>query len=591
MTTPLQPAASRAALNWAPIGAALAAAGVQTVIATADIADARPAFTDHQVHVIVPRHPEAAAALALAHARFSPDRVALLLTGDSGLSATWPQLVAAAVTRIPLLVLLPSPPAGPAPAQAWAAMLDELGVVMNLPDRGSSPGRTRTVIAEAADAAETCLRPLVVHLAPPGPRRRAASPRSAARYGDLGRGNDEDNDHGDDAADDGIIKDGESDYSDRRQDDKEPLSLPDAPTADPEAIAALTHLLAQARRPVFIAGRGASDAAATIEHLAEQTGALLATTAASYGLFTGNPWHIGIAGALSTPDTAEMIRGADIVVAVGCSLDAWTTRTGTLLGPGARLAQIDIRPEALGLHQVIHLGIAADAAATVEALIQALQAGPPPHSGYRTTAVRARIAAQVSWHDIGYQPLLEFDDRIDPRTLSLLLDSILPAERTLIVEEGSAMAYPLCYLRIPDARSYLLAPPNLGLASGIGAALARPGRLTVIALDLDSYLSSAADLQTAAQVDTPLLIVVYDDNTTPTRAGRAAPADADVDPIQIAAGYGCAGAVVTRPPHLSTVTAWLAEPHPPLILHAHVTHDAWWLDALVSDPAVSEARP
>ena len=71
--------------------------------------------------------------------------------------------------------------------------------------------------------------------------------------------------------------------------------------------------------------------------------------------------------------------------------------------------------------------------------------------------------------------------RIDPRTLSAALDDLLPAQRTVAVDSGNFMGYPSMYLSVPDVAGFCFTQAyqsiGLGLASAIGAALARPDRL------------------------------------------------------------------------------------------------------------------
>ena len=46
-------------------------------------------------------------------------------------------------------------------------------------------------------------------------------------------------------------------------------------------------------------------------------GALLATSANGNGLFTGNPWSLGISGGFASPAALELIAQADVVLSVG----------------------------------------------------------------------------------------------------------------------------------------------------------------------------------------------------------------------------------------------------------------------------------
>ncbi|MFD0660162.1 thiamine pyrophosphate-binding protein [Thermocatellispora tengchongensis] len=72
------------------------------------------------------------------------------------------------------------------------------------------------------------------------------------------------------------------------------------PAPPPETIARLGELLLAARRPVFIAGRGARGARAELTALADRVGALLATSAVAKGLFRGDPWDLDVSGGFAT---------------------------------------------------------------------------------------------------------------------------------------------------------------------------------------------------------------------------------------------------------------------------------------------------
>ncbi|MEV1002665.1 thiamine pyrophosphate-binding protein [Nonomuraea sp. NPDC050202] len=524
----------------AAFGAALASLGIADVFTTAgeDTAALAAALTPQRVRVVAARQEAGAVAMAGGSTLASGRRPAVLvLTASDALAVALPGILDAVTSRTPLLVF--TPPTRPDPGDRVLADLtlaDAAGALTyDLP--GSRP--VGSVVAEAARVAEEHLLPVVVRL--PDTQACGSVPDSSA---------------------------GEP------HDAEPPMDLLAAPMAAPAVVEELAQLLSRARRPVFLAGRGSVRARAELEALAEQAGALLATSAAACGLFTGNPWSLGIAGVLAPPDMAELLAAADVVMAWGCSLDAWTTRHGQM-APKARLAQIDLDPAALGLHQRIDVGVLGDCARTAHAVQQAL----PAQDGYRTQAVRHRIATRGHWHDIGYQPMLEPADRIDPRTLTLALDAVLPDQRTLTVEHGHLMGHPLSYLRSPDAGAFRLAGSRLGLASGIGAALARPDRLAVTTLGLGSALTTAADLESAARLRARLLIVVYDEDQEQHLGEGTTEQAADL--TLIAAGHGCPSIVVRRAADLSPLADWLAAPERyPLLLHAHITPCRWWADQL-----------
>ena len=151
---------------------------------------------------------------------------------------------------------------------------------------------------------------------------------------------------------------------------------------------ALAALLAGARRPVLIAGRGARHARAGLLALGDASGALLATSAVAKGLFNGSPWSLDVSGGFASPLAAELIGAADVVVGFGCALNMWTTRHGRLIGSAARVAQVDLEAAALGRHQQIDLGVVGDSATTATAVTDASRGRVNP--GYRDQATQAR---------------------------------------------------------------------------------------------------------------------------------------------------------------------------------------------------------
>ncbi|QUQ63771.1 thiamine pyrophosphate-binding protein [Kutzneria sp. CA-103260] len=364
----------------------------------------------------------------------------------------------------------------------------------------------------------------------------------------------------------------------------EPVTPPALPAVTAPDVTALTALIAGAQRPVFIAGRGARAAGREIADLAEACGALLATSAVAHGLFHDSPWSLNISGGFASPLTAELIRDADLVVGWGCALNRWTTRHGKLLGPDARLAQVDLDEEALGAHRRIDVGVVGDTAATARAVL----AGLSPQAGYRSPELRERIAAHVRWTAADFTDE-STADLIDPRTLSLELDRILPAERVVAVDSGNFMGYPSAYLSVPDEFGFCFTQAfqsiGLGLATAIGAAVAQPDRLPVAALGDGGFHMAAGELETAVRLGLPLVVIIYNDAAYGAEVHHF---DGDhgtvtfppTDIAAIARGFGCAGLTVRTVDDLKPVQDWLDGPRDTsLVIDAKITNDggSWWL--------------
>src|ERR1700731_5099436 len=153
-----------------------------------------------------------------------------------------------------------------------------------------------------------------------------------------------------------------------------PLELPPARGRlhpDPRAVERLADALAHAQRPLILGGRGAviSDAEPALVALADRVGALLATSVCGHGLFSKNPWSVGISGGFSSPVADELIAESDVILAFGASLTQWTTKKGKLIASGAVVAQVDIDVPKLGYQMPVQLAVLGDAKAPPKALL------------------------------------------------------------------------------------------------------------------------------------------------------------------------------------------------------------------------------
>jgi len=359
----------------------------------------------------------------------------------------------------------------------------------------------------------------------------------------------------------------------------------------PDTVEQVADALIRASRPVFLAGRGARKSKADLKVLSQRVGALLATSAVSRGLFAGDPFNLDVSGGFATPAAAELISGADLVIAWGCSLSMWTTRHGTLIGEDATVIQVDANPGALGVHHRIDLGIPSDVGMAARALIAELDRRGQRGEGYRTPAVAKRLAAEGRWRDVPFKPVAE-ERRIDPRILSIALDDLLPAERAVATDSGNFMGYPAMFLDVPDEDGFVFTQAfqsvGLGLGSALGAAIARPDRLTVAALGDGGALMGASELETAVRLGlNDLLIVVYDDEAYGAEVHHFGPhgdslANVRFPPADLAAiarGHGYAAATVRSVADLEPVRAWLRGTRDrPMLIDAKVTQatPAWW---------------
>ncbi|MFJ6453214.1 thiamine pyrophosphate-binding protein [Paenarthrobacter sp. NPDC091669] len=367
---------------------------------------------------------------------------------------------------------------------------------------------------------------------------------------------------------------------------------------DAAAVKQLVALISAAERPVFVAGRGGRGARDEILELARHAGALVATSAVASGLFKGDPHNLGISGGFSSPTTAELISGADLIVGWGCALNMWTMRHGRLISAGTNVVQIDVEDSALGANRPITLGLLGDAALTaVDALTMLRSVQSEPAEKYRTEANALAIKQGSRWRDVPTADLSTATS-IDPRVLTTELDSMLPAERIVAVDSGNFMGYPSQYLAVPDEFGFCFTQAfqaiGLGLYTAIGAALAQPHRLPVLGAGDGGFLMGISELETAARLKLPLVCIVYNDAaygaevhhfaSEHSEAELSSVVFPETDIAAIARGFGAEGVTVRTIADLEAVRPWIAAYEAgtqdrPLVIDAKIASDggSWWL--------------
>jgi thiamine pyrophosphate-dependent acetolactate synthase large subunit-like protein len=358
------------------------------------------------------------------------------------------------------------------------------------------------------------------------------------------------------------------------------------------AVDRAAELIEKASRPVIVAGRGAAigGSGSSLENLGDRIGALLATSANGNGLFARSRWSLGISGGFATPTAARLLREADLLLSFGASLNMWTTKHGSLIGPGTTIVQIDVDPDAIGAQVPVDAAVVGDANEAAVALAEELERRGHRAEGYRRTETADAIAAGA-WRN---QP---FDDAstaaaIDPRSFSRALDVALPAERTVAIDSGHFMGWPAMYLRVPDSAGFVFTQAyqsiGLGLSSAIGAAVARPDRLTVACLGDGGALMAAGEFETITRLGSPMVVVVYNDAAYGAEVHHFGPQDhaletvrfPDTDFAALARSLGGEGVTVRRVEDLKALADWLDDPNRPLVMDVKVTPTvvAEWLE-------------
>lgn len=331
-------------------------------------------------------------------------------------------------------------------------------------------------------------------------------------------------------------------------------------------IEAALGVLAGCRRPLLLAGLGAwrSGAGKPIAALADRLGALLTTTVMASGLFSENPWSLGICGGFAAPRAARIIRQADAIVSFGASLSDFTLHGGRMFHPKATVVQVDLREDPV--NDRVDLRVRGDGSETARVLLDGVAGRGLPESGWRR-----EVAAELDRIGWEHEPYAEAStaDRIDPRTLSLAVARLLPEPYTLVTDGGHFVGWPAMYWPVVDPSGLVFtgaAVQSIGLGFGgaVGAAVGRPDHVTVVALGDGGALMGLPDLETLIRTARSALVVIYNDSAYGAEVHLYEPLGIDTSPAvfgdtdfaALARSLGAGGATVRSPDDLSVLRAW-----------------------------------
>jgi len=353
-----------------------------------------------------------------------------------------------------------------------------------------------------------------------------------------------------------------------------------------ESLREAAALLLESERPVVLAGRGARSprAKALALDIADHLGALVTTSFGAKGLFDGHPRSLGTAGGFSLPADRQLLDQADCVLAVGASLNAWTTDRGKLFSR-ARVVQIDDDVSAFSRSIVTpDLRLLGDAASALSGLSQLLRKSGP--AGGWPPAVLSRLARTDARESaIEGQRFTVEAGTVDPRRFMLGIDKHLPEDAVVVVGGGHFMGFVLQYLKNPATRLFELVFDFMtigqGLASAVGAAVACPDR-TVVAVEGDgSAMMHIQELETAARSGIPLLVLVLNDGALGAEyhglVADGMPGDVALAPTpalaDVAVALGGAGMTVTSEEQVNEIWPWYDPKRGPHLVDVRISRN------------------
>ena len=269
------------------------------------------------------------------------------------------------------------------------------------------------------------------------------------------------------------------------------------PSGGEEAIAAAAKLLSGAKFPVILNGAGVviGNAIAASKALAERLDAPVCLGYQHNDAFPGShPLYAGPLGYNGSKAAMELISRADVVLALGSRLNPFSTLPGYGLDywpKEAKIIQVDINPNRIGLTKKVSVGIVGDARKVAESILAKLlpSAGDAGRAERKATiaTTKSRWAQALSSMDHEQDdPGTTWNERaraakpkwMSPRMAWRAVQAALPKNAIISSDIGNNCAIGNAYPSFEESRKYLapglFGPCGYGLPVIVGAKIGRP---------------------------------------------------------------------------------------------------------------------
>lgn len=273
-------------------------------------------------------------------------------------------------------------------------------------------------------------------------------------------------------------------------------------------------IIAAARRPIVLAGRGATspEAKSAILRLAERIGAPVATTVKAKDLFKGEAFNLGIFGTLSHATATEAIIESDCVIAFGASLNTLTTSHGTFT-KGKRVIQVNLEAPEVGKNLLVDAGLISDPVTTADLIVHWLDEAEIGSSEYRGEALAGKLAMEVQAFD---PPPVSPDGFVDFRYALWTLERAIPSDRILVTDGGRFTRHIWKTFEAPSPTAFVpttdFGSIGLGFGYAVGASIADKSKTTVLVTGDGGFMNGGlAEFSTAVRHNANLVVILCND--------------------------------------------------------------------------------
>jgi sulfoacetaldehyde acetyltransferase len=264
------------------------------------------------------------------------------------------------------------------------------------------------------------------------------------------------------------------------------------------SVAKAAELLSHAKNPVILNGAGVVLSKGGIEasrKLAERLDAPVCVGYQHNDAFPGNhPLFAGPLGYNGSKAGMELIKEADVVLCLGTRLNPFSTLPGYGMEywpKDAKIIQVDINPDRIGLTKKVTVGIVGDAAKVATGILNGLSetAGDEGRAERKAKIAQTKSAWAQQLSSMDHEqddPGTTWNERaraakpdwMSPRMAWRAIQSALPVEAIISSDIGNNCAIGNAYPSFEEGRKYLapglFGPCGYGLPAIVGAKIGCP---------------------------------------------------------------------------------------------------------------------
>ncbi len=286
---------------------------------------------------------------------------------------------------------------------------------------------------------------------------------------------------------------------------------------DMDLIEQAVEMMAEAKRPVFYTGGGVINsgtaASKALRELVKLTGYPITSTLMGLGAYPASDQQwLGMLGMHGTFEANWAMHDCDVMINIGARFDDRVTGRTDKFSPDSRKIHVDIDPSSINKNIHVELGIVADCAKALEAMIKVWK-----KKGYKSDkkALDDWWKQIGKWRDVNCLAYKNDKKIIKPQYALERLRYFLSQdkrEQYITTEVGQHQMWAAQFLPFDEPNRWMtsggLGTMGYGLPAAIGAQIAHPKGLCIDVAGEASILMNIQEMSTAVQYRLPVKIFI-----------------------------------------------------------------------------------